>query len=104
MKAKDGRYLVQQHSFWEIRDGRNAKFWEDSWNHLPWLGDNPRWAPIRENSMAAGRIQVHHFWHDENLNGRRCWNFIDKPNQMDMADWEDFQEEILNQVIMLKDG
>ena len=95
---------MQRHSFWEIRDGRNTKLWEDSWNHLPRLGDNPRWAHIWENTMAAGRIQVHHFWHDRNLNGRRCWNFIDKPDQMDMVDCEVFQEEIVNWFIRLKEG
>ena len=90
MKAKGGRYLVQHHSFWEIRDGRNAKFWEDSWNQLPRLGDNPRWITIHEFSRAASRIQVHHFWQERILNGRKCWNFIDKPNQIEVANWEAF--------------
>ena len=32
MKAMTGKNIVQDHSFREIRDGRNAKLFDDSWN------------------------------------------------------------------------
>ena len=47
---------------------------------------------------------MHHFWQERIINGRRCWNFIDKPDQIEEADWEAFQEEMLNQCIRLTEG
>ena len=32
MKAQSNKKLVQDHSFWEIRDGQVMNLWEDSWN------------------------------------------------------------------------
>ena len=104
MKSKYGQYLVQQHIFWEIRDGRNAKFWEDSWNQLPHLGYNPRWTPIQELARAEGRTHVHHFWQEEIINGRRCWNFINKLDHIEVEDWETFQEEMCMHCIRPTEG
>ena len=54
--------------------------------------------------MADGNIQVSHYWRDRNLHGQRCWDFLEKPDQMNMADWDAFQEEILNHFIEIKEG
>jgi len=35
--AKQHKSLIQQHSFWEIKNGSSARFWEDSWQHMPAL-------------------------------------------------------------------
>lgn len=35
--AKQHRSLIQQHSFWEVKDGKDARFWDDSWQQLPKL-------------------------------------------------------------------
>lgn len=35
--AKQHYQLIQQHSFWEIRNGHIARFWNDAWNQLPKL-------------------------------------------------------------------
>ena len=32
MKVVSGWRIVQEHYFWDIRDGESEKFWEDSWN------------------------------------------------------------------------
>jgi len=37
--AKQHRNLIQQHSFWEIKNGNTARFWEDSWQQLPKIKD-----------------------------------------------------------------
>ena len=29
--AASNRFLIRHHSFWEVRDGTTALFWEDSW-------------------------------------------------------------------------
>jgi hypothetical protein len=33
------RPLIQQHAFWEVRNGESALFWQDSWQQLPPLDD-----------------------------------------------------------------
>eukprot|EP00253_Pinus_taeda_P009857 PITA_09857 len=35
--AKQHKNLIQQHSFWEVKNGSSAWFWEDSWQHMPAL-------------------------------------------------------------------
>jgi hypothetical protein len=35
--AQRNKLLIQQHAFWEIREGRNALFWTDSWKQMPTL-------------------------------------------------------------------
>ena len=56
MKEMTGRIIVQNHSFWEIRDGSNAKFWDDSWNQLPTLGRDPRWIHLKEKALEEGKV------------------------------------------------
>ena len=41
-KALAGRQIIQEHSFWEIKAGNLAHFWDDSWNQFPKLGNDPR--------------------------------------------------------------
>ena len=36
-KAWENRGLVQENSFWEIREGDLALFWEDKWKQEPIL-------------------------------------------------------------------
>ena len=36
-KAWDNKRLIQDHSFWEIREGDLALFWEDRWQQEPIL-------------------------------------------------------------------
>ena len=47
LKAMASKTIVQEHSFWEIRNGSRAKFWEDSWNQFPILGRDPLWGLIK---------------------------------------------------------
>ena len=47
---------------------------------------------------------MHHFWQETILNGRRCWNFVDKPDQIEEADWEAFPEEMLTRCIRFTEG
>ena len=51
-----------------------------------------------------GRIYVHHFWQGQIINGRRCWNFLDKSDQIEAENWEAFEEEMHNRCIRLMEG
>jgi len=37
--ASQHKAIIQQHSFWEIRDGKNACSWGDSWQQRPNLSN-----------------------------------------------------------------
>ena len=90
MEAMTGRNIVQNHSFWEIKDGRNAKFWDDSWIQLPILGRDPRWIHIKEKALEEGKVQVSQFWVIRNLKNQRQWVFHEKPELTSDEDWGAF--------------
>eukprot|EP00253_Pinus_taeda_P002560 PITA_02560 len=70
--AKQHYQLIQKHSFWEIRNGCTARFWNDAWNQMPSLSSvfPPEANPIRQDQQQA---TVHQFWTQETENGFRQW-------------------------------
>ena len=60
----NGKRIMQEHCFWEIRDGESANFWEDSWNQLPKLGLDSRWRCIQERGIEEDREKVNHYQGD----------------------------------------
>ena len=92
LKAMAGKEIIQEHSFWEIRDSSRVKFWEDSWNQFPILGRDPRWALIKQQELERGRILVNQLWRLGNQMDHHQWNFLEKPEYTSEEDWEDFQE------------
>ena len=78
MKAQSKKKLVQDHNFWEIRDGREEKFWEDSWNQCPKLGDDTKWKYIRESRIREGKTKVCKYWVETNTirDYRKWWERI----------------------------
>ena len=99
MKAMTGRNIVQDHSFWEIRDGKTVKFWDDSWNQLLILGRDPRWIHIKEKALEEGKVQVSQFWMIRNLEDQRQWDFQEKLELTSAEDWGDFQEQLLKSFV-----
>eukprot|EP00253_Pinus_taeda_P020401 PITA_20401 len=48
--SKIHRNLIQQHSFWEVKSGDQARFWDESWQQLPKLRDLfPNIAPAEQD-------------------------------------------------------
>ena len=37
--TQKGQSLIQENSFWEVRNGESTLFWEDVWQQLPKLED-----------------------------------------------------------------
>jgi hypothetical protein len=31
----DNKHWIQKHNFWEVRNGRTTRFWEDGWQQKP---------------------------------------------------------------------
>jgi len=69
--------LIQQHSFWEIRNGNTALFWTDAWNQLPKLNDIYRPPPCQEWEEQQ-KESVQQQWIQETEQGYRQWKQIDR--------------------------
>eukprot|EP00253_Pinus_taeda_P026524 PITA_26524 len=71
------RHLIQQHCFWEIKDGQTARFWDDSWQQLPKLRDliqnHPPTHPHPHNSVT-----VHSYWNPSANQKSRQWQKADQ--------------------------
>eukprot|EP00253_Pinus_taeda_P029800 PITA_29800 len=59
--AQANRSIVQDYSFWEIRNGNLALFWEDAWQQSPKL-DTPLLHPLKQLTQNEGHFRVNHYW------------------------------------------
>eukprot|EP00253_Pinus_taeda_P027819 PITA_27819 len=55
--AKRNRNIIQDHSFWEIRNGNTALFWEDAWQQLPRLA-TPDLENYKREVQSTGNYKV----------------------------------------------
>ena len=60
-KAWDKRSIVQQHSFWEIRDGEQALFWEGKWQQEPVLLKKD-FISLKQETDSQALIKVKDLW------------------------------------------
>eukprot|EP00253_Pinus_taeda_P001472 PITA_01472 len=78
--AKRNKNLVQDNSFWEIRNGRLALFWEDAWQKLPKL-DSPELLNIKQTYQAQGKYTVNQYWHQHSTDDNwRDWINFNREN------------------------
>eukprot|EP00253_Pinus_taeda_P013888 PITA_13888 len=59
--AQANRSIIQDHSFWEIRNGTQALFWEDAWQQSPKL-ESPTLQPLKLAYQTEGHSRVNHYW------------------------------------------
>eukprot|EP00253_Pinus_taeda_P013691 PITA_13691 len=82
--ARANSHLIQNHCFWEIRNGNKALFWEDAWQQLPKL-ENPNYHALQRWFQEMGKVRVHKYWSDINENQHwRKWNLEPLPLKEDM--------------------
>lgn len=70
--AKQHYHLIQQHYFWEIRNGSTARFWTDAWNQMPKLRDILQ-PDIVLNGQEQQMEKVQQFWTHPTMQGIRQW-------------------------------
>ena len=81
--AWEDRALVQKHSFWEIRSGNLAWFWEDNWQQEGNLSSEDL-ASIQTDTISKGLRRVSDFWDQSRNNGKwRIWK-LPVYNEMSM--------------------
>eukprot|EP00253_Pinus_taeda_P022503 PITA_22503 len=79
--AKIHRNLIQQHSFWEVKGGDQARFWDDSWQQSPKLRD------LFPN-IALGEQDLH-----PSITVGNLWNIT---AQQDIRKWHKASQIIAN--------
>ena len=78
--AQANRSIVQDYSFWEIRNGNQALFWEDAWQQHPKL-ENPDLENYKRNCQNRGNFTVHQYWiPNGNDQAWREWTLPDTGN------------------------
>eukprot|EP00253_Pinus_taeda_P015540 PITA_15540 len=68
--ANQQRHLIQEHSFWEVRNGNTTRFWGDSWQQLPNLKDNIQGL---SNQDINPYDKISQFWEPHNGKEFRKW-------------------------------
>ena len=72
-KSWENRAIVQKRSFWEIRDGNLAWFWEDNWQQEPKLS-REEFANLKNETDNKWWIRVNDFWDQGRSEGKgRIW-------------------------------
>ena len=70
--AKQHRSLIQQHSFWEVKNGENAKFWADSWQQMPKVKEQfSHLQPPEQNMQAQDKVK--NFWKVSSTQDNKEW-------------------------------
>eukprot|EP00253_Pinus_taeda_P033082 PITA_33082 len=103
--ARLNRDLVEKHSFWEIRGGEEANFWEDKWNQKERLSSIQGLQHVR-NRIGRDRPLVRDYWKVNNPNESwRTW--------VDLSEWDGefrsdhkavFRKEVESRKIKARNG
>jgi hypothetical protein len=95
---------IQKHSFWEVRNGKTTKLWEDAWQQEP-IMENPNREELEQEITAQGKIKIHHYWKQGNdCNKWRIWDKLNPQNR----DWiptitKEVEEELGKRKIVRED-
>lgn len=66
--ARQNRDLVEKHTFWEIRGGEEAKFWEDRWQHKERISNIQGLQHLRER-IEGDKLYVKDYWKANDTEG-----------------------------------
>eukprot|EP00253_Pinus_taeda_P004854 PITA_04854 len=102
--AKQHFLLIQQHSFWEVRNDRTTRLWMDAWNQLPKLNDIIRQHP-GQSGEEQHQEEIWHYWTQETEQGYRKWQQSDKIiRNEDNKTMRDLERELQNRRIRYSEG
>lgn len=100
-KAWENRGLVQNNSFWEIREGDLALFWEDRWQQEPTLLKED-FLSLKNETDIQGLSKVKDFWdHTQNPEKWRIWRNIKCDDNRPLKTKSEELKKILDQRMIL---
>jgi hypothetical protein len=82
---------IQKHSFWEVRNGRTTRFWEDAWQQEPRM-ENPDREELQQEMIGQGKTKIHQYW--KQRDGSDRWRIWDKLNPQNRARIETITKEV----------
>jgi hypothetical protein len=91
--AWQNRTLVQEHAFWEIRDGGSALFWQDSWQQLKPLDAMEELSDLKQASTGNNALKVRHLWkpqtqHSEMATMEASHQELEIPENLNLQGWQ----------------
>eukprot|EP00253_Pinus_taeda_P012787 PITA_12787 len=100
--AQANRSIVQDHSFWEIRNGTQALFWEDAWQQSLKL-ESPTLQPLKLAYLTEGHNRVNHYWNSSSEDPEwREWKvFNPDHNEVPHAVIHDLNQQLLKRKIRI---
>jgi len=60
--AANNKNLISNHSFWEIRGGDKANFWEEAWQQREKLNSKPQLEEMLQYTNIHREKTVKNFW------------------------------------------
>jgi len=77
--ASQNRNIVNKYTFWEIRGGGTARFWEEEWQQKDKMTNIHNLQSIRQNAVREGSELVRDYWEEGETNG--IWRKWRKPEE-----------------------
>ena len=71
--VRANRYLIREHSFWEVREGDKENFWEEAWQQREKLNKQPLLQEIHQFTIQTEGNTVRHYWSLESDGYWRKW-------------------------------
>jgi hypothetical protein len=95
---------IQKHSFWEVRNGNIARFWEDVWQQEPRMENTDR-EELQQAMTTQGKIKIHHYWKQKNSHDKwRIWDKLNPQNRDRIAKiTKEVEEELGKRKIVISE-
>eukprot|EP00253_Pinus_taeda_P018592 PITA_18592 len=102
--AKQHKELIQNHSFWEIHDGRTTHFWVDSWQQRPKIAEILP-PPIHDGNNLNQTDHVSQYWTQSINQGFRQWKPTEQIIHHETEDYySDLHKELTSRKIRCTTG
>ena len=103
--ARLNRDLVEKHTFWEIRGGEEANFWEDKWHQKERLSSIQGLHQIRDR-IGGDRIHVRDYWKANNPEESwRIWiDLTEWDRELSQDQKEAYMKEVESRKIKARNG
>ena len=103
--AAVNRFLIRQHSFWEIREGKTALFWEDSWQQREKFFSRLDLGEIFLFKNIPNQRYLCNYWNSDEEGQWRIWKGKEQwRNAPETTQWNNFEKEMKTRTLVATNG
>eukprot|EP00253_Pinus_taeda_P031603 PITA_31603 len=104
--ASQNRSIINRHAFWEIRGGRNARFWEEGWQQRDRLVNIQTLQNIQQKALREGRKYVKYYWREGESEGIwRKWRKLEEwMENINQDQQKEYEKEAKSRKIKVRNG